>query len=371
MGGRANCVCVRLKALSVGTCSAAPGAISYGTFDGVPLPTGGADQLAVIIAQGRESGPVFWLTANIHGDEVAGIAVLHRLLDSPIVDHLRGTLVVIPSLNPAGLRTRRRHPYYDDRDPNRTFPGLRKDDDRLREPTVYERQSARLFEVMKESADFYIDLHCASILSIPFSIRDRVLYRHESEKPAAEALSARLDAMVKAFGFAAVAEYSAVQYVGKELHRSTTGAALQELRRPAFTVELGSHTISDETNVAAAVIGLRNVLRWAEMLDGPNEAMPALPMPPDGRTRRRDDGPYSSQAGILDYRVAPGDYVRSGGVVAGIRDIWGRPIGDGVIRATEDSWIIGLEDGVLAYPGANIAHIGLVDEAPLVEPWPR
>jgi hypothetical protein len=63
--------------------------------------------------------------------------------------------------------------------------------------------------------------------------------------------------------------------------------------------------------------------------------------------------------------------VLSGGVVAELRDIWGRPVGDGVISATEDSWIIGLEDGVLAYPGAAIAHIGLVDEAPLVETWPR
>ncbi len=368
---RANCGCVRLNALSVGTCSAVPGAITYGALEGVPLPTGGADMLAVIIAQGRTSGPVFWLTANIHGDEVAGIAVLHRLLNSDIVDHLRGTLVIIPSLNPAGLRTHRRHPYYDDRDPNRTFPGVRKDDDRLREPTVFERLSARLFESMKETADYYIDLHCASILSIPFSIRDRVLYHDESERAAAEALSARLDAMVKAFGFGAVAEYTAAQYIAKELHRSTTGAALQELRLPAFAVELGSHTVSDESNVAAAVIGLRNVMRWAEMLDSPNEAMPPLPMPPDARTRRRDDGPYSSLAGVLDYRAAPGDYVLSGGVVAELRDIWGRPVGEGTIRTTEDSWIIGLEDGVLAYPGAAIAHIGLVDEAPLVEPWPR
>jgi hypothetical protein len=361
---------VASKALTVGTCIATPGTTTYGTFEGVPLPSGGFEQLAVVIVSGKRDGPTLWLTANIHGDEVAGIPVLHRLLHEDLSERLRGTLVVMPSLNPAGLRTRKRHPYYDDRDPNRTFPGWRRTDGAPREPTVFERLTARLFDAMKGSADYYIDLHCASMLSIPFSIRDRVLYRLESELPAARELSRTLDEMVAAFGFGAVAEYAAPQYVAKELNRSTTGAALQELRVPAFTVELGGHTIATESNVAAAVIGLRNVMRWAGMLDDPAEAMPALPMPPDGRVRRRDDGPYPSHAGILDYKAAPGDHVPAGGVVAEIRDLWGRPLGDGAVRAVADSWIIGLEDGILAYPGAAIAHLGLVDDGPLVEPWP-
>jgi predicted deacylase len=358
------------KALTVGTCVATPGTTSYGTFEGVPLPSGGFEQLPVVIVSGKRDGPTLWLTANIHGDEVAGIPVLHRLLHDDISGKLRGTLIVLPSLNPAGLRTRKRHPYYDDRDPNRTFPGWRRQADVPREATVFERLTARLFDAMKGSADYYIDLHCASLLSIPFSIRDRVLYRLEAERPAAEELSSKLDAMVSAFGFAAVAEYAAPQYVAKELHRSTTGAALQELRLPAFTVELGGHTIATEAIVSAAVIGLRNVMRWAGMLDDPAEAMPRLPMPPDGRTRRRDDGPYPSHAGILDYKVAPGDHIPEGGVVAEIHDLWGRPMGEGVVRATADSWIIGLDDGILAYPGAAIAHVGLVDDGSLVEAWP-
>jgi predicted deacylase len=358
------------NALTVGTCVAKRGSVSYGTFEGVPLPSGGFDQLPVVIVAGAREGPTLWLTANIHGDEVAGIPVLHRLMHDEFSTRLRGALVILPSLNPAGLRTRKRHPYYDDRDPNRTFPGWHRAADAAREPTVYERLTARLFEAMKGSADYYIDLHCASILSIPFSIRDRVLYRLESERPAAEELSKKLDAMVAAFGFGAVAEYSAPQYVAKELHRSTTGSALQELRLPAFTVELGGHTIAAEANVSAAVIGLRNVMRWAGMLDDSPEKMPPLPMPPDGSTRRRDDGPYPTHAGILDFKAVPGDHVLAGGVVAEIRDLWGRPVGDGAVRAVADSWIIGLEDGILAYPGAAIAHLGLVDDGPLVEAWP-
>jgi uncharacterized protein len=357
-------------ALRIGTAEAAPGELRYGSFDGPALPTGGTDALPVVIAQGDEDGPVFWLTANIHGNEVCGIPVIHRLLTSELCHALRGTVVALPTLNPAGLRTNRRHPYYDDRDPNRTFPGMRRDTGEQREPSIYERLTARLLDAIRESANFYVDLHTASVMSAPFSIRDRVLYKKESEKAEAVALSDRLDDMVEAFGFPAVMEYRVGGYIAKELHRSTTGAALQELRLPAFTVELGPHTVVDERNVKAAVIGLRNLLRWAGMLGGERELMPALPRPATKRRLRREDGPYPPAAGILDYRVQPGDSLPAGGVVADLRDIWGRPVGDGTIKVESECWVIGIEDGLLAYPGAAIAHIGITEDSPVVDVWP-
>jgi len=363
---------VRRANLKVGDCVAAPGRLSYGSFEGVPLPTGGSDSLAVVIAQGAHDGPTLWLTANIHGNELAGITALHRFLSAPdLCATMRGTIVAMPSINPAGLRTNRRHPYWDDRDPNRTFPGRKKALEEAREPSVYERLAARLLDTLHASADLYLDLHCASLQSVGFSIRDRVLYHDETERPKMEALSSRLDEMVHAFGFPAVVEFRSQTYIARELHKSTTGAALQELRIPAFTVELGAHSVVDRDTVAACVVGLRNVMRWAGMLDGDPEPMPSMPRPPDARPRRREDGPYPNATGILDFRVSPGDYLRTGGLVATISDIWGRPVSGGDIGVPPDTWIIGIEDGVLAYPGAAIAHIGVLEPGPLVERWPE
>jgi len=356
--------------LRIGDCAASPGELSFGTFDGVALPTGGNDRLAVVIAQGKRDGPTLWLTANIHGNELAGISALHRLLTADLCAAMAGTIVAIPSLNPAGLRTNRRHPYWDDRDPNRTFPGRKRGDEEAREPSVYERLAARILESLRESADYYVDLHCASIQSVGFSIRDRVLYKDEAERPKMEALSATLDTMVAAFGFPAVVEFPSKTYVARELHKSTTGAALQELRIPAFTVELGMHSAVDRAVVGASVVGLRNMMRWAGMLTGDAEPMPTLPRPPDARVRRREDGPYPPSAGILDFRVEAGDYMKEGGVVATLSDMWGRPVGDGAISVGPDTWIIGIEDGVLAYPGSAIAHVGVIENASLVERWP-
>ncbi|MBC5824155.1 MAG: succinylglutamate desuccinylase/aspartoacylase family protein [Candidatus Eremiobacteraeota bacterium] len=361
---------LRTAALTVGTCSGEPGRLTYGIFPGADLPTGSADALPVIIAQGKEPGPVLWLTANIHGNEVAGIPAVHRLLNDELCGALRGAVVALPTLNPAGLRTNKRRPYNDDRDPNRTFPGARKAADEGSELTVYERLASRLLGAIGDTADYYIDLHCASILSVPFVIRDRVLYRNEAQRSGAAALSDALDAMAAAFGFPVVAEYPPSAYVAKELHRSTTGAALQELRLPSLTAELGAHTIVDEQAVAATVGGLRNVMRWAGMLSGPAEKIAAIPQPPHGRRLRRQEGPYPAGTGLLDFCVGPGSFVKAGGVVAGLKDIWGRPIGDGFVKVSTDAWILGIEDGMLAYPGAPIAHIAVEDDAPLIDAWP-
>lgn len=340
-------------------------------FEGPELPTGGFEPLAVIIAQGLRPGPRLWLTSNIHGNEVAGITVIHRLLTGDLCAGMRGAIVAMPSLNPAGLRTHRREPYYDARDPNRTFPGRRRDEGDPREPSVYERLARRLLETLRDNADYYIDLHCASLRSTPYAIRDRVLYKDEGGRAAAKALSEQQGGMLGAFGFPQVTEYKAQAYVARELHRSTTGAVLQELGKPAFTAELGAHSIVDPPAVDAAVIGIRNVMRWAGMLDGRLETMPHLPRPADDRQRRREDAPYPERAGILEFCVRPGDMVSADGVIAKLRDVWGRPLGDGTVRATSDAWVVGLNDGVLAYPGEAIAHLAVVDDAPLVEPWPR
>ncbi len=110
--------------LKIGSASGQPGQISYGSLEAVALPSGGSDQFPIIIAQGADDGPVLWLTASIHGAEYTGIAVIHRLLTAELASQLRGAIVAVPTLNPAGLRTGERTPYYlRGQDPNRMFPG--------------------------------------------------------------------------------------------------------------------------------------------------------------------------------------------------------------------------------------------------------
>ena len=96
--------------ITVGTATAQPGTIQYGRWDILDHPTGHTEFLPVIVAQGQRDGPCLWLTAGIHGPEQGGPSVLYRLITQELVERLRGTVVAIPALNPAGLRTMQREP---------------------------------------------------------------------------------------------------------------------------------------------------------------------------------------------------------------------------------------------------------------------
>ena len=108
--------------ITVGTAQAVAGTIQYGKFEALHHPTGQREFFPVIIAQGEKPGPCLWLTAGIHGAEHTGPRVIYELMEQKLVEDLQGTIVAIPALSPAGLRTRRREPYHAPTDPNRLWP---------------------------------------------------------------------------------------------------------------------------------------------------------------------------------------------------------------------------------------------------------
>ena len=77
--------------------------------------------------------------------------------------------------------------------------------------------------------------------------------------------------MISALGFTVVNEFVADSYLDKNLHRSVSGSVLNGLGIPAATIELGSWLHIDDGVVAACNAGIRNVLRWAGLLDGERE----------------------------------------------------------------------------------------------------
>jgi len=360
------------RGITVGNATSKRGHYVYGTLATMPLPSGGTESWPVIVAQG-DDGPVLWLTANIHGDEVTGLAAIQEILTPDLPRRLRGTLVVVPTLNPAGLRVGDRRAYYDDHDPNRLFPrradpGERDEEDVFPSPVAL--VAHEIAAAIRATADYLIDLHCAWTLSVPFSIRDRVLYREDHERPAAEALGRTLDGLAHSFGLAVVNEYPARKYVKQELHRSVAGFALNELRIPAFTAELGATGAVDPDALQAGRQGIENALMWAGMLPGTPRPITTVPVPEVGYSVHREEHPRAPTAGLVTYRVRPGAVVREGDAIATLRDIYARPIGDGVVRTERAGWIIGLTNGMAVYRNTYLAEMAVRDTEPLIARYP-
>ncbi|MHA2423713.1 MAG: succinylglutamate desuccinylase/aspartoacylase family protein [Candidatus Thorarchaeota archaeon] len=364
-----------MKTIQIGTASSSPGEITYGYLDCIELPTGGFERIPIIIAQGKEEGPTLFITANVHGNELTGVAVIHNLITKELVSNLKGTIVAIPTLNPSGLRLGTRDPEFDNKDPNRLFPEGMFAEKEITEdtdpPAPYEQIATKVFSYFKKYADYHIDLHNYEFRSLPFSIIDRIFYENDSQKEASEELSRKQIELVEAFGVTYSYDFPSKKYMDLKYHRSVSGALLNILRIPAFTVELGANTVVIPEVVAGSVKGTLNVLKAINMIPGEIEPITEFPCPqPDYRIRRLAH-PRSPTSGIIQFLVSPGDIVSKGQAIAKISDIHGRPIGDGVIKSEYDGVMLNLQNRMTVYPEQPISEMGVKDTHPIVVPKPK
>ncbi|MCK4934520.1 MAG: succinylglutamate desuccinylase/aspartoacylase family protein [Simkaniaceae bacterium] len=77
------------------------------------------------IIHGKKAGPKVLVCATLYGDEANGIDIVHRLLNSSILQKLQGTLICIPVMNVYGLINHTRL-LPDGHDLANSFPGTEK-----------------------------------------------------------------------------------------------------------------------------------------------------------------------------------------------------------------------------------------------------
>ncbi|MBF9016752.1 MULTISPECIES: succinylglutamate desuccinylase/aspartoacylase family protein [unclassified Oceanispirochaeta] len=102
-----------------------PGTKATGELPLVKLVTGNQISIPLYIFNGYEPGPVIWISAAIHGDEVAGVEIIRQVIEKINPKKLRGTLITVPIVNVHGFLNRERY-LPDRRDLNRSFPGSAK-----------------------------------------------------------------------------------------------------------------------------------------------------------------------------------------------------------------------------------------------------
>ncbi|MFW6000448.1 MAG: deacylase, partial [Halorubrum sp.] len=316
--------------IELGSASAAPGTLDRGELPVAGLPTGGAERLPVAVANGSTDGPTLWLTGGVHGDEATGVAVVHDAIAAlgDCLADLAGAVVAVPVVSPAGLRRNARETYYADEDPNRHFPDA--DAESARPPKLQERIDARVYAAVtgevpadadepaddsrafgvetvgtNAAADALIDCHTAGVGSEPFAIRDRVLHGDRRSESEAAALSEELGRLIDAFGLPVVREYPAAEYVEENLQRSTAGAVLNEAGIPAFTAELGAHSVVDDALLDAGVAGVFGVavemglLAAADVPESVGEPGGGVDPAPVEFPVRRFRGPTTDDAGLV------------------------------------------------------------------------
>lgn len=287
--------------------------------------TGNASLVPVIALAGPEPGPVVGITAAVHGNELNGIPVIHRLLSTLVKTGLRkGTLVAVPILNiPAYLRQQRE--FEDGVDLNRIMPG--------KEPgNMSSLYAHRVFNRVIRKFNYLIDLHTAS------SGRVNSLYIRANMDDEVTARLARL-----------VAPQIIVHNPASD---GTLRGAAEDIGIRALTIEIGDPQRFQRDLVRAARLGVQEILEHLGMLDNISD-----PETPTVIECSRSMWMYTDRGGIL--RVLPNlvDRVKAGQLVARLHDIWGDLVGE--YHAPEDGVVIGKSVNPTARAGSRILHLGI------------
>ena len=286
---------------------------------------GQAVRAPVLVARGERPGPTVGVSSTVHGDEVNGIAVIHRLLGTLDATRLAGTVVAVPVVNvPAFHQHSRRTPH--GLDLNHHFPG-RADGNDIQ---VY---AHRVMQKFVARIDLLVDLHTAS------RGRENCLYvRADMSSPR-------------------IAQMAYLQRPQIILHNPsfdpTLRGAAEAVGVPAITVEVGNPSRFQREYIRRSVIGLRSVLAQEGMIP-PRAVTPGDPPVLCSRSEwlTTDDG------GLLRVFPKVTERVEAGQPIARLVDAFGDELR--TYEAPHDGIVIGRAVDPVAATGARILHLGVL-----------
>jgi len=291
-----------------------------------PMYTHDDLSISVQVVRGRQPGPVLFVCAAIHGDEINGVEIIRRVLKHKALRYLRGTLLAIPIVNVYGFLNHTRY-LPDGRDLNRSFPGSPRG-------SLTGRIAHTFFTEIISKSTHGIDLHTGA--------------RHRSNFPQIRAILSDpvTRAMTDAFGVPLA--------IDSRLRDGSLRECAADAGVPVLLYEAGEALRFDEINIRAGVKGVINVMRHIGMLRPPRGlAKPRPPIISQGSSWVR-----APESGILRSLVPLGAEVRSGQIIGLIAD----PLGISEVDVVSDlaGIVIGRTNLPLVYEGDALFHVAQV-----------
>ena len=312
----------KTSAIKVGDSVVQPGERATVRLPVADLYTGTSLSMPVHVVCGRRDGPVLFVSAAIHGDELNGVEVIRRLLKRRALSSIRGTLLAVPIVNVHGFLDQSRY-LPDRRDLNRSFPGSRKG-------SVAARMAHTFMNEIVDKAHFGIDLHTGAI--------------NRSNLPQ---IRGNLDddatlQLAKAFGTPVI--------VNSNVRDGSLRQCAADKGMPMLIYEAGEALRFDELCIRAGLRGTLNAMRHIGMLPLSKKTSPVSPVLADSTSWVR-----APESGIVIPRVELGSRVMAGQLLA----IIGDPVSDEEVQveAPFDGIIIGQSKLPLAHEGDALFNV--------------
>ena len=286
------------------------------------LYTGESISMQVHVVCGRRPGPVLFVSAAIHGDELNGVEVIRRLLKRKTIKSIRGTLLAVPIVNVHGFLDQSRY-LPDRRDLNRCFPGSSRG-------SVAARMAHTFMNEIVARSDYGIDLHTGAI--------------NRSNLPQ---IRANIDhAETREFAMA----FGAPVVVPASIRDGSLRECAAERGLPVLIYEGGEALRFDELSIRAGLKGTLLAMRHIGMLSAnkkPNTVAPV--MAASTRWVRAPDSGIVTGKAKLGARVSEGQSLASIGDPLGTSEV--------AVAAPFDGIVIGCSNLPLAHEGDALFNV--------------
>ncbi len=326
--------------MKIGTVECDKGDKKQGYITTAYLADGAAVNVPLIVARGSENGPILWINAGVHGEEVSGLFAIHKLIDTIDIKTLKGTLIVTPGCNPLALRGCNKFTPEDQLDMGQQFPGQK--DGWLSEQMAY-----HFFKEVKANADYLIDLHAlGGVNAVPYTI-----YKSVTGVDKEVNATSRQLALLMGISFNCYVDLTTAK---GELPGSVLGAldiqcVLNNI--PAIMVELGAGNRILWKNVESVVSGLKNIMSHLDMLDG--EVLHFS----NQKIITKRSFPCSHLGGLAVSSSQPGQKLTKGTCIAKIVDFLGNELESMI--AEQDIYLLGVLENPIVHSGKIVAAVGL------------
>ncbi len=285
--------------------------------------------MSVHVIHGKKPGPVLFVSAAIHGDEVIGVEIVRRLLRMSNLDTMAGTLLAVPIVNTFGFLNQSRY-LPDRRDLNRVFPGSPGGSLAARLAHLF------LAEIVMRS-DFGIDLHSAAV--------QRTNLPQVRISPGND----RLVDMANVFGAPVI--------LSSKLREGSLRMAAAARGIDMLLYEAGEGLRFDEYAARTGVMGILRIMRQLNMVGSKGVARPKVtPI-----LSRHSHWLRAPAGGLLRMFRQAGDAVVIGEVIGIISDPFGENETEVVV--TDPGIIVGRANLPVVNEGDALFHIAELPRA--------
>lgn len=290
--------------------------------------------IPVEVIRGKKPGPILFVSAAIHGDELNGVEICKRLLDMRPLKELHGTLLVIPIVNVFGFNSLSRY-LPDRRDLNRSFPGSPHGSLTSRLANIF------MTEIVLKSTHG-IDLHTGAV------------HRFNMPQIRAETDDPETLRLAQAFGISVI--------IKSNVRDGSLRQAGLENKLPMLLFEGGEALRFDENIIKLALDGILSVMHEIGMLDNLRKSRKPKAQP---YIAKSSFWMRATRSGIVRAVGRIGQLVHKGEVIAVISDPYGDEI-ETVVARTEGI-IIGALLLPVVHEGDALFHIATFEDPEKVE----